>query len=162
MPPRVQILNGDIDPSDPFRARWSDDLRAICIGKLDPSVRNIGKQNPDIIRHLYDVMESDWQYVGGTVSVKKFRSHLSNVMKAQRAKLHKHFISIGKRLDKKPPENVKPEQWKSLCEWWISPEGIASITKMTYARGEVKYPSKVGRGGYRGREEDFVSVLTGP
>lgn len=144
--------------SDPHRTRWGDDLRVACIGRLDPSVREIKKQDPKIMQHLYDVLEADWNYLGGSLSVAKFRSHCSKVMRAQRAKLHKYFQSIGRALDKKPPDNVRPEQWRSLCEWWISPSGMLLIEKMKNARSEVKHPSQVGRGGYRGREAELVRL----
>lgn len=155
----MQIWNNDVDSGDENRGRWGDDLRAVCMGKLDPSIREIRKQDPGVLLHVYAVMENDWEYIGGTFSMKKFRSQCSTVMKAQRSRLHKHFVASGKRLDKKPPENVKPEHWASLCEWWLSPDGLDSINKMTYARSRVKHPSTVGRGGYRGKEIEYVSIF---
>jgi hypothetical protein len=153
----VQIFNNDVNDKDKYRKQWGDDLRAACIGRLDPSVRDIRKVDNNLLQHIYDVMENDWQYVEETFSMKKSRCHCSKVMKGQRARLHKYFLANGKRMDKKPPENVKPEQWRNLCEWWMSPEGIAYIEKMTHARSKVVNPSRVGRGGYRGKEAKLVS-----
>lgn len=96
--------------------------------------------------------------VGGVIlSMKKFRAHCSKVMKAQRAKLHKYFQAIGKRLDKKPPENVKPGHWSRLCEWWLSLDGVTNIVRMKKMRSELKNPSRIERGGYRGKEAEYVS-----
>lgn len=143
----MQIFDNDVDTSDPNAQYWKEDLKPNVEKCFDISEPNFQNQQADIAQNVYDIMSADWEYQGGKLCMKKFKSHCRGILKRFRHKLHHYWRSVCQEDPNKPgPDYVNPLQWAKLVDYYTSPAMLNKSARMKKMRSCVTNMSRFGRG----------------
>ena len=158
-PNRVVVLpGGEVDASCKGKNAWDEALRDLVPKCLDMSVVNWKSHQPHTLKKLRASLDSEFEYLGGQLSMVGFRTAVTRFMKSERSRLKLRYL---KGIDS-PPEHIDKPEWDRLKQYWDTDAQKVKAQKMAKARTFVKNYTQVGRKGKARRESLSVSVPLAP
>jgi hypothetical protein len=110
---------------------------------LDFGILEIKKQPTANLDKIYAKMNEDFTYSPSPLNKDFTNKCIRERVRDLRSEWKKKWEA--NRVYK--PIYCPEAAWKTLIEYWSSPEGMAEAERMKKARAAVKNPSHVGRGG---------------
>lgn len=154
-PNRVYVLEGgEVDATCEGKNAWDEALRDLVPKCLDMSVVDWKKHQPHTLKKLRDSLDTEFEYLGGQLSMVGFRTAVTRFMKSERCRLKLRYL---KGMDS-PPEHIEILEWERLKQYWNTDAQKVKAKKMAKARTFVKNYTQVGRKGKAGKESVSVSV----
>jgi hypothetical protein len=84
---------GDVDTSSEGKNAWDSAVRTFVPRLLDISVINWEGHTAESLKKLRDALDSEFEYVGHTLSMLGFRNAIKRYLKAERARLKAKYLS---------------------------------------------------------------------
>lgn len=155
-----QTFDGDVDAMHHNKQFWKEDLKANVLKCFDIAIPDFAKQRKEIVDEVFKIMNTDWEYDSGFLSMKKFKQHCRAILKRERARLHEYWVKQCKEDRTKPgPMDLDPRKWSELVDYFLSPDSLAKSARMKKARSCVVDVSKYGRGGIVAAKKYHVSFF---
>lgn len=154
----MEVLEGgEVDASCEGKNAWDLSVRNFVPKILDMSIVDWSKHKPHTLLKLRELLDNEFEYVGGTLSMAGFRSAVTRYMKSERSRLKVRWLSSKDQDNAKAPVHIDLDQWKRLIAYWKTDAQKEKSTKMSSARQGVKVLSALGRKGKAGIEAELVS-----
>jgi hypothetical protein len=124
---------------------WQSQLKSYMSKILDFGIVEVKKQPRANLDKIYAKMNEDFTYSPYPLNKDVMYNYIRDRLRDLRSKWKKKWEEGGDRGDK--PSECSQAAWKTLIEHWSTEKVMAEAEKMKKARGAVKNPSHVGRGG---------------
>ncbi len=121
---------------------WQSQLKSYMYRILDFGILEIRKQPRANLDKIYAKMNEDFTYSPYLLNKDVVYNYIRDRLRDLRCKWKKKWQEQGDR-----PSECSEAAWKTLIEHWSTEKLMAEAEKMKKARGAVKNPSHVGRGG---------------
>jgi hypothetical protein len=121
---------------------WQSRLKSYMYSILDLGILEIKKQPTANLDKIYAKMNEDFTYSPYPLNKDVMYNYIRERLRDLRSKWKKKWKEGGHR-----PSECSQAGWKTLIEHWSTEKVMAEAEKMKKARGAVKNPSHVGRGG---------------
>jgi len=124
------------------KTMWQSQLKSYMYKILDFGILEIKKQPRANLDKIYAKMNEDFTYSPEPLNKDVMYNYIRNRLRDLRSKWKKKWEEEGDK-----PSECPQAAWKTLIQHWSTEKVMAEAEKMKKARGAVKNPSHVGRGG---------------
>jgi hypothetical protein len=121
---------------------WQSRLKSYMYGFLDFGIWEIRKQPRANLDKIYAKMNEDFTYSPEPLNKNAMYEYIRARLRDLRSKWKKKWEEEGDK-----PSECPQAAWETLIKHWSTEKVMAEAEKMKKARGAVKNPSHVGRGG---------------
>jgi len=121
---------------------WQSQLKSYMYKFLDFGILEIKKQPRANLDKIYAQMNEEFTYSPYLLNKDVMYNYIRGRLRDLRSNWKKKW---EERRDR--PSECSPAAWQTLIEHWSTEKVMAEAEKMKKARGAVKNPSHVGRGG---------------